>query len=375
MRRPKGLRRWRPGRTGGFPAQVLRGLGQVMLLASPWTGALGCLAVALADWRYAVYATGGAALGTGTARVLGVSRDRLDPGLEGFNSALAALCCAVLLGPSRPSTALFAAAGCAVVTVLTAAAVRLLRGWDLPPLTLPYCVLAVAVSAAAPAFARLRPHDGGPTGPAAAPGPAGPHLEEAARAFLHNVSQLFFLERWYVGALLLAAVLLADRTAGLAACAGSATGVLTAWVLGAPAPLIADGTMGCNAVLVAMALYGVLLPAAPATLPYALLGAATATVLTPAVAALLGPLGGRAFTWPFVLTTLCFLAAARSFPRLTGRGEAPAGPVPRRAPRGSSVPAGRRSTGHGSGAEAGTESVACTVSTRSPAPGRTDRVP
>ncbi|HZF91801.1 MAG TPA: urea transporter [Streptomyces sp.] len=317
------VRWWCRERAGGFPAQVLRGLGQVMFLGSPWTGAVFGLAVALADWRYAVYAAGGAALGTGTAHVLGVSRDRLDQGLEGFNSALAALCCAALLGPARPSTALLAAAACAVVTVFTAATVRLLRVWSLPPLTLPYCALAVAVSAAAPASPRIRPYDGGLPAPPAAPGPTGLHLDEAVRAFFHNVSQLFFLERWYVGALLLVAVFLADRTAGLAACAGSATGVLTAWALGAPAARIADGTMGCNAVLVAMALCGVFLPAAPATLLYALLGAATATLLTPAVAALPAPSGGHAFTWPFVLTTLGFLAAARSFPRLPRRGEDP----------------------------------------------------
>ncbi|MEU2226414.1 urea transporter [Streptomyces sp. NPDC018347] len=56
--------------------------------------------------------------------------------------------------------------------------------------------------------------------------------------------------------------------------------------------------------------------------PYALLGAATATAVTPAVAHLLAPAGGHAFTWPFVLTTLGFLIAARSFPRLTGRTRA-----------------------------------------------------
>nr|WP_107088934.1 urea transporter [Streptomyces sp. NRRL B-3648] len=54
-----------------------------------------------------------------------------------------------------------------------------------------------------------------------------------------------------------------------------------------------------------------------ATLPYALLGAVAATVLTPAVAHLLAPSGGLVLTWPFALTTLGFLAAARSLPRLT----------------------------------------------------------
>lgn len=325
MRRSVRTRWWSyPAHGSGFCAQVLRGLGQVVFLANPWTGAVFGLALCTADWRYAAYAVGGAALGTRTARGLGVPRDRLEAGLEGFNSALFALCLAVSLGPDRPATALLAAAGCVVVTVATAAAARLLHVWNLPPLTLPYCLLAVAVTVAAPAFRRIWPSgDSLAALPGAASGPTGLHLDDLAQAFLHNVSQVFFLERWHVGALLLAGVFLASRTAGLIACAGSATGILTAWALGAPAERIADGTLGYNAVLVALALCGVFLPAAPATLLYALLGAATATALTPAVAALLAPSGGHTFTWPFVLTTFGFLAAARSFPRLTGPDRAP----------------------------------------------------
>ncbi|QIJ66087.1 urea transporter [Streptomyces sp. JB150] len=344
-------RRWSAERGPGFAAQVLRGLAQVMFLARPWAGAVVCLALCAADWRYAVYAAGGAALGTGTARALGVARDRPTPGLEGVNPALVALCCAALLSPDRPATALLAAAGSVVGAVLTAAAARVLRVWGLPPLTLPYCVLAVAISAAAPAFARVRPYgDGLAALPGAASGPAAPRPEELlpqdlARAFLHNVSQVFFLAHWQAGALLLAALFLASRTAGLAACAGSAAGIATAWALGAPAERIADGTMGCNAVLVALALCGVFLPATAVTLLYALLGAATATLLTPAVAVLLAPSGGHAFTWPFVLTTLVFLAAARSFPRLTAPAPVPGTDPPawrsRRTCRESSVPAGR----------------------------------
>jgi urea transporter len=131
------------------------------------------------------------------------------------------------------------------------------------------------------------------------------------------VSQVFFLDQWYVGALLLAVLFLANRAAGLVACTGGATGILTAWALGVPAARIADGTMGYNAVLVALALCGAFLPATPGTLPYALLGAATATALTQAAARLLTPPGGHVLTWPFIVTTLGFLAAARRFPRLT----------------------------------------------------------
>ncbi|AKN73128.1 urea transporter [Streptomyces sp. PBH53] len=326
--RSGGVRWWRGGRGAGSGASLLRGPAQVMLVAEARTGAVFCLALCAADWRYGAYALGGAAVGTGTARLLHVAPDRVESGLEGFNSCLLALCFAVFLDAGRLSTVLLAAVGCAVSAVVTAAVVRLLRVWHLPALTLPYCLLASAVTVAAPAFRRIWPHDGSLAAlPRAASGPTAPHLGDLGPAFFRNVSQVFFLDEWYVGALLLAGLFLASRRAGLTACAGSAVGTLTAWALGAPAARIADGTLGCNAVLVALALCGAFLAATPATLLYALLGAATATAVTPAVAHLFAPSGGHAFTWPFVLTTLGFLAAARSFPRLTTR--TPAAPAPR----------------------------------------------
>ncbi|MFC9926355.1 urea transporter [Streptomyces sp. NPDC127190] len=303
-----------------FPARVLRGLAQVLFLDNARAGAVFGLALLAADWRYAAYAVGGAALGTAAADLLGVARDRVRAGLEGFNSALTALCLAVFLDAGRPATALLAAAACLVVTVVTAAVVRLLHPWELPPLTMPYCLLAGAVTLAAPGFRRVWPHGGsGAAPPRAASGPALLGPDAVGAAFFRNLSQVFFLDQWYAGALLLAGLFLASRTAGWVASSGSATGLLTAWALGTPAARIADGTMGCNAVLVALALCGVFLAATRATLLYALLGAATATALTPAVAGLLAPSGGHPFTWPFVLTTLCFLAAARSFPRIRHR--------------------------------------------------------
>ncbi|WP_225823597.1 urea transporter [Streptomyces naphthomycinicus] len=338
MRRSAEGRWWRRWRGGGAGRPLLRGPAQVMFLADARTGAVFCLALATADWRYTAYALGGAALGTGTARLLRVAPGRVESGLEGFNACLLALCLAVFLGAGRPSTMLLATAGCVVTAVATAAVVRLLRVWQLPPLTLPYCLLATAVTVAAPAFRRIRPYDGSLAAlPRAASGATALSPADLGRAFFRNVSQVFFLDEWYAGALLLAGLFLAGRTAGLMACAGSATGILTAWTLGAPAARIADGTLGCNAVLVAVALCGVFLAAAPVTAGYALLGAATATTVTPAVAHLLAPSGGHPFTWPFVLTTLGFLAAARSFPRLTG--PAPAADEAPPPPAGAPAPA------------------------------------
>ncbi|KAA6224392.1 urea transporter [Streptomyces albofaciens JCM 4342] len=296
---------------------VLRGQAQVDFLPSAVTGAFFSVALFAAGWAYGLYGLLGTATGTATAHLLGVARDRIAAGLEGFNACLVAVGAAVFLGPGHPSTALLAAGGSVVVTVVTAAVARVLDTWQLPTLTLPFCLVATALTTAAPGFARVW-HGAGPTAalPRPAGSPTGPAFTDLWHGLLANVAQIFFMPQWYVGALFLAGVFAASRTAGVMAVVGSATGTATAWALGAPAAQLASGAAGYNAVLVAMALCGVFLPAGRRTAAYAVAGAAAATVLTPALTALTAPSGGHAFTWPFVLTTLVFLVAARAFPRL-----------------------------------------------------------
>ncbi|MGW6152313.1 urea transporter [Streptomyces sp. NPDC055144] len=312
-----------------FGVQVLRGQAQVVFLSRVPAGALLTVALFAAGWEYGLYAIVGTALGTATSRLLGADRERVSTGLEGFNACLTALCFAVFLGADHLSTALLAAAGCVVVTVVTAAVVNLLGVWNLPSLTLPYCLLASAMTAGAPGFERIWHHgDGLAALTSAATGPTSLGFSDLWHGFFTGFAEVFFMPQWYVGALVLAALLVASRRAAVVACVGSLTGILSAWALGAPAAQIADGTMGYNAILVALALCGVFLEAGPRTLGYAVVGAFTATAATPAMAAVLAPSGGHTFTWPFVLTTFAFLAAARSFPGLRTSAPAPAAPEP-----------------------------------------------
>ncbi|MFH8749831.1 urea transporter [Streptomyces rimosus] len=296
---------------------VLRGQAQVDFLPSAVTGAIFTVALCAAGWAYGLYGLLGTATGTATAHLLGVDRDRIAAGLEGFNACLVAVGSAVFLGPGHVSTLLIAVAGSAVVTVVTAATGRALSTWQLPTLTLPFCLVASALTLAAPGLARVW-HQGAP--PAALPGTSGPppalSFTDLWHALFANIAQIFFMPQWYVGALFLAGIFAASRTAGTMACLGSLTGTATAWALGAPTTQIASGAAGYNAVLVAMALCGVFLPTGRRTAAYAMAGAATATALTPAITALTAPSGGHVFTWPFVLTTLVFLGAGPGFSRL-----------------------------------------------------------
>ncbi|MYW67710.1 urea transporter [Streptomyces sp. SID8379] len=284
-----------------FGLRVLRGMGQVTFLPRALTGLLFSAALFAAGWSYGLYGIGGAALGTAGAWLLGVEKERLAQGMEGFNSCLVGVSCAVLLGGTRVSTMLVALLGCGAATVVTAAAGRAFGTWGLPALTLPFCAVASAITLARPA---------GPTARQVTDATAALQLGDAARGFLAGFGQIFLLPQWYVGALVLAGLLVAGvRVAGVA-CLGNAAAMATAWALGMPAARLADGIAGYNGVLVALALCGVFLPAGRRTLPYALAGAVVAAAVAPAF-------GATTFTWPFVLTTLVFLAAARSFPRLT----------------------------------------------------------
>ncbi|WP_223279392.1 urea transporter [Streptomyces sp. SDr-06] len=300
-----------------FALHVLRGQAQVHFMPSAVTGVIFTVALFAAGWEYGLYGLVGTALGTGTAQVLGVDRSRVSAGLEGFNACLVAVGFAVFLGPGHPSTMVLAAGGCAVVTVVTAAATTLLRGWGLPTLTLPFCLMATAMTIAAPGFERV--WHGGPHSAElsrAAEGSVALAVDDVGRAFLANIAQIFLMPQWYVGLILLVGIFAASRTAGAMACVGSTVGLVTAWALGAPTARIVDGSMGYNAVLVAMALCGVLLAADRWSLGFAVAGAATATVLGPALNALFAPACGHAFTWPFVLTTLVFVASVPALPRL-----------------------------------------------------------
>ncbi|WP_051710427.1 urea transporter [Streptomyces sp. NRRL S-350] len=300
-----------------WAAEVLRGIAQVVFVPSAGCGLLFVAALFAAGRQYGLYGLLGSAVSTAVAYGLGLDRGAIGAGLHGYNGCLVALGCAVFLEAGHPATVATAVLGCAVAVVVTAGLGALLEKWRLPPLTAPFCLVATAVTVAATGFRRLW-HGAGP--PAAPPVPAtgesGPGWEQLWHGFFANIGQIFLMPQWYVGLLVLVGLFAASRRAGLTACAGSATGLLTAWAFGAPAEAVGQGLLGYSGVLVSLALCGAFVAPSGWSAAFALLGAAAATVLTPAFAAISAVFGGHAFTWPFVLTTMLFLAAAPTVPRV-----------------------------------------------------------
>ncbi|WP_449485461.1 urea transporter [Streptomyces avidinii] len=306
-----------PAQPASFIQEVLRGVAQVDFMPNAITGILFLAALAAAGWQYALYGLLGAAVGTATAYAFAIDRDTVSAGLRGFNGTLVSLSFAVFLGWKHLSTLLLAIGGSITVVVVTSALATILDTWNIPTFTAPFCVIASVMTTAAPGFSRVW-HQG-PGLPALPPPVAETTTldwNQLWHAFFANVGQIFFMPQWYVGLIFLAGIFAASRVAGLMACVGSLTAIFVAWAMGSPSEGVAQGLLGYSSVLVAMALCGVFLVRSRWSFAFAVLGAAAATGLTTAMTWFFAQFGGHTFTWPFVLTTLVFVAAVPQIPRL-----------------------------------------------------------
>ncbi|MFH8336497.1 urea transporter [Streptomyces sp. AM6-12] len=299
--RPAG---WRPIAVGRTQA---RGIAQVALSANPWTGLLFLAALFADDWRIGVSGLLGTVASTATAAALRSDRgDRLEQGLEGYCGCLVGIALLVRFGASW-RTALLVVLAAAVCSVLTTAAARLLERPGLPVLTAPYCLVVGVMTIALPE-------------PTAAPAAAvartaGPSMADIGHAFCDNIGQVFILDKWYAGLILLAGLLVTSWRAAAAAAGGSALAIVTACAMGLPADRLSEGLYGYNAVLVAIALAATFLAPTPWTAGYAALAVVASVPFTTAWTAFAQPSGGSPFTWPFVVTTWLFLAAAPAMDR------------------------------------------------------------
>ncbi|WP_317452145.1 MULTISPECIES: urea transporter [unclassified Streptomyces] len=292
----------------------LRGVGQVDLQPQLLTGALILAALWAGGWRIGLFATLGTLISTATAYALDVDRGSISQGLQGYSGCLTGIALVVSLG-HHPATYVLTVVGCVLCTILTAALATLLTPYGLTPLTAPFCLVSGVMVLGAPSFARI--WHGAPS-PVADPtsGDTGIAFSDLWHAFFANVSQIFLVNSWYVGLIMLVGLAFAGIRVVLAAALGSVAGIVAAWALGAPTALIADGIYGYNAVLVGIAVGAVFLAPTLWNALYALFGAAVSTGLTASITSFFTPFHGHTFTWPFILTTWALMAAVPLLPRL-----------------------------------------------------------
>lgn len=300
-----------------FANTLLRGISQVMLQNNRLAGALFLAGIFCNSLLFGLATLLGTAASTLTAMLLGVDRAKIGAGLFGFNGALAAIALLYFLEPNALTWGyVILAAAC--TTVLMAALMNLLAVWKLPALTAPFVFTTLLFVLACARFGRLHSTGFLPTAglPKATTVEGVVTLSTLVEGLFNGIAQVFFQGNVVTGVLFALGLLVASRVAFGAALAGSLSGLLVAWGMGAAEPAIRAGAFGFNPVLTAIALCGVFFVVNAASAGYALLGAVSTAVAYAGLSAALEPLGMPALTLPFVLVTWCFVAASPLFHRL-----------------------------------------------------------
>jgi urea transporter len=130
-----------PVHFGTLAAAWLRGVAQVFLLDSWVTGALFLAGLAVADFRAALWAAAGSAIGLATGAAFGASGHLLAQGLYGYSPVLTAIALATVFYKPGVRSAVWALVG-TVVTVFVQAAMNVAaEPLGVATLTAPFCVV------------------------------------------------------------------------------------------------------------------------------------------------------------------------------------------------------------------------------------------
>lgn len=272
-----------------------RGVGQVIFLNSPTSGAAILGSLALGDPYLAGLAAVGTVAATGAAQVL--DKDTLKDGLYGYNGCLVGCATAVFIAPSAAFSGLVTTMVAGAASPFVAAALKPMMG-SVPQWTLGFNFVTLTM------LLRLRPFSG------ADPLPAydGSIANLCISSPLKGVSQIFVVDSNLSGAALLGSM--AMYSPGLAAhtVVGSGVGALTGYALGADTSELAMGLWGFNSALTSLAC-GVFFVHSPAAMAVSVGGAAATAALFGAMKTVFGSAAAApCLTLPFCIAMSgCYL--------------------------------------------------------------------
>lgn len=295
-----------------FVDACLRGASQVLLQNNPVTGLLILIGIAWGSIgtghpQVIIGVLVGLVTGTLTAVLLRADASSLRSGLFGFNPLLTGAGVTTFLD-DRPLMWLFLVLGAAATTVVTQALTTVLNTWGVPVLTFPFVLTTWFLLTGAYQFGRLSINIPNP------PALPGQVEVKAARltgdvipGFLEGVSQVFLVESWVAGLIILVSLVVNSIWSAIFAVIGTVSGTLLAIWFETGAVTVDQGLWGFNAVLTAVALGAVLHKPAGPTMVYALFGIFFTVLVQAALTTVLTPLGMPTLTAPFVIATWLFL--------------------------------------------------------------------
>ncbi|MCQ6275830.1 urea transporter [Bacillus sp. V3B] len=305
----------REGTLFPFISASFKGISQVILIENAITGFIILIAITIFSYYLGIIALLSSIIGTLVGKMGGADEKILNQGLLGYNSVLTGIALALFL--NGPYMWIFALAGSAVATILTAAIMHFMKNTEMPILTLPFIILTWFILLASYKLngiklsSTLVPQD-----------LTNWELNIAGEINLldgifNGIGQVFFLSDAIPGILIFIAVFWAGRKLGFYAIIGNAVALLTSYVLGGEHTLIMLGLYGYNAILTILAVSAVFNSKHNRFIPLSGIIAACLTVpITAAISIWLLPYGLPALTMPFVLCSWLFLGSRRILPKL-----------------------------------------------------------
>jgi urea transporter len=301
---------------------TLRGISQVFFCDNPITGIVFLVGIVIESWYLFSACLIGATFSTATAFLLGFDRARLASGLFGYAGTLASMGIAYFSFGSMsdpypvPFLPIFMAVAAAFAAVVSGALGTVFGAYlGIPTFTLPFHLAAwswLCVSQMSSYFHvngnMLQPK-------LASVFSAQPvawqdarvsyEADLSIRACFTGVSQVFFLDNPYSGAIFVVAMAVTSRLMAAACLGGSSVGVLFAMAIGIASKPLYMGLWGYNPCLTAIALSVFLVPRLHVRYISWMILACLMTVLAHAATnAFLTPIGMPAFTFPF--TVVCY---------------------------------------------------------------------
>ncbi|PZQ50127.1 MAG: urea transporter [Rhodovulum sulfidophilum] len=294
----------------------LRGAGQVIFQNNPLTGliflvAIGWGATQAGAPQILLGAVVALVVATVTAMLLDADAGTLRQGLFGFNGVLVGVAVPTFLEPSGAMWVLLVV-GAAVSTVTMLAVANVMKTWGVPALTFPFVLTTWFLMLAAYSFGAVTIDGMGPPAlshslAAAPPIPVESDAVPLLEAWLKGPAQVFLIDDWLSGVLVVIGLAVASLWAAVFALAGAAVALAVSLALGASLADVTGGLYGFSPVLTAVALGCVFYSPSWRVALYALLGTVFTVIVQAAMDAGMAPLGVPTFTAPFVFVTWLFL--------------------------------------------------------------------
>lgn len=119
---------------------MIKGIGEVFMIDSLWTGALILIALFFVGWRFGTYAIIGAFVSWLTAYFIGADSHSLNLGLYNYNAVLTIIAVGLIFNKQSKPTLLTAIIAATLTVPVTAGLELLLGPLGLPALTFPFII-------------------------------------------------------------------------------------------------------------------------------------------------------------------------------------------------------------------------------------------